>query len=442
VTAADEDLHGVGVYRSKALLGAGILHPVVSLNLSRAAIVRRYYAATLAYALAGGFLAGVYPLFLRSRGLNQFEINSILALYFVVVVLCEVPTGAFADALGRRRAFMLGCALRALACAVYFTAHDYVLFLVAEAIDAVGTTFSNGAVDAWGVDALDERGYEGPKDRLFSRLAQLSSVGFMTTAVIGAYVAAVDLAWPWLLGAGGFLVSGWVGALLQERRSATPHLDVPAIRDAIALRIRLGIRGGFRLRAVRLLSLAEAITLAVWAPYWLEWPLLFQDSYGAGVWVVGWIFCLLSLARMIGAELVARLMVSASRRRPVLGGFVVGAGLLLASAGVLAARPNQALFLLFLMNVCLGAREPLALAWFNEQLGPSDRATMLSFRNAIGTAGAALGLLAGGHMVDRAGIPLHWRIAGTVSLLAVPCYLGLKARETRAALQSSDERPI
>ena len=114
--------------------------------LSTASIVRRYYGVWLTYSLAGGFLAGVYPLFLRSRGLDQFEINSVLAVYFAVTFLLDVPTSAFADAIGRRLAFVLGCALRCLAFGLYFVSHVYVLFLVAETVDAVGTTFCNGGI--------------------------------------------------------------------------------------------------------------------------------------------------------------------------------------------------------------------------------------------------------------------------------------------------------
>lgn len=403
------------------------------LTLSAADVVRRYYAVSLAYSLAGGALAGVYPLFLRSRGLNQFEINSVLAVYFVVTFLTDVPTGAFADALGRRRSFVLGCLLRGWGFALYFFVHDYLLFLVAETIDAVGTTFCNGAIDAWGIDALDEAGFEGTKDRLFSRLSQLSSLGFMTTAVIGTAIATVDIAWPWLLGAAGFFVCGWVGTSLREHGRAAPPPGFAAIREAIVTRIGEGIRRGLGLRPVLLLSLAEGIILAVWAPYWLEWPLLFNDGYGVGVWVVGWIFCLLSLAHMIGAEIVARTVSTASRRRRRLSVLVTAAGLLLSGAGWLAARPNEAFVMLLLMNVCLGARAPIALSWFNEHLGPTDRATMLSFRSTMATAGASIGLLLGGYVADLRGIPFHWRVAGTLALLAVPCYLALRSQEVTSS---------
>jgi len=41
---------------------------------------------------------------------------------------------------------VLGSALRCLAFGLYFVSHVYVLFLVAETVDAVGTTFCNGAI--------------------------------------------------------------------------------------------------------------------------------------------------------------------------------------------------------------------------------------------------------------------------------------------------------
>ena len=397
-------------------------------SLSTRGIVRRYYGVWLVYALAGGFLGGVYPLFLRSRGLNQLEINSVLAVYFAVSLLFDVPTGAFADALGRRRSFMLGCLLRAAGFALYFVSHTYVLFLVAEAIDAVGTTFCNGAVDAWGVDALDEAGFEGTKHGLFSRISQLSSLGFMATALAGAYVGNLDIAWPWLLGAAGFLLSAITGTCLHERPRAAGSLGHRAVRSAMRAQVGAGLRQGFGLRVVRLLSLAEAIALGAMAPYWVEWPLLFKDGYGAGVWAVGWVFCVLAIGRMLGSEASARIVVVPGERPRLVAALTVATGLALMGAGFLAQRPSQTLVLLFLMNAFQGAREPLAQAWFNEEVAGDVRATMLSFRGMMATAGGALGLLLGGYVADLRGIPFAWKIAGALYLLAVPCYLALRSR--------------
>src|SRR5260221_7694186 len=178
-------------------------------------IMRRYYTVWGAYSLANGFLFAVYPLFLRSRGLNQFQMNSVLATYFAVTFLTDVPTGAFADALGRRRSFVLGCLIRLTAFMVYFFAHAYPVFLVAESIDGIGTTFCNGAIDAWGVDALDEAGFVGLKDRLFSRLSQLMNVGFRISALTATYAAEMNIAWPWMTSAAGHGIRPAAGAALR-----------------------------------------------------------------------------------------------------------------------------------------------------------------------------------------------------------------------------------
>ena len=68
---------------------------------------------------------------------------------------------------------------------MYFFAHHYLLFLVAESIDAIGTTFGNGAIDAWAVDALDTAGFTGGKDRIFSRMSQLTNTGWLLSAMVG-----------------------------------------------------------------------------------------------------------------------------------------------------------------------------------------------------------------------------------------------------------------
>jgi predicted MFS family arabinose efflux permease len=131
---------------------------------------------------------------------------------------------------------------------------------------------------------------------------------------------------------------------------------------------------------------------------------------------------------MFGAEVAVRILTLTSARPRLLSCLTICTGLALVGAGFLAGRPNPALVLLFLMNAFQGAREPLALAWFNEEVPAEARATLLSFRGMVATAGGALGLLLGGYITDLGGIPFAWKVAGALCLLAVPCYLALRRR--------------
>jgi MFS family permease len=399
--------------------------------------MRRYFAVWWVYSFGGGFLYGVYPLFLRARGLNQLQINSVLATYFLVTFLTDVPTGAFADALGRRLSFMLGCGLRTVAFVVYFFAYRYPMFLVGETIDGIGTTFCNGAIDAWGVDALDQAGFQGLKDRLFSRISQLTNVGFMASAIIGAYVADRNIAWPWLFGAAGYLVAGMVGALLMSDGERKPvRLDVRGMATQVGRRISDGLREGFGRRSILLLSLANGVLFAALSPYFLEWPQFFNSAYAVGIWIVGWLYSLFTVARMVGAESVIRIGGDGTVRPQRLAMLAIASAALLFSAGVVGNRPSIVLVIFAIFNFCWGSLMPLAQSWFNEQLEAKERATLLSFNSTFATLGGSLGLLAGGVIADWAGIQATWQFCGLISLAAVPCYLALRTR--RATAQVGD----
>jgi MFS family permease len=399
-------------------------------------ITRRYYTVWGLYSFAGGFLFGVYPIFLHSRGLNQFQIDSVLATYFVVLFLTDVPTGAFADLLGRRRSYVLGALLRVCAFLLYFVAHHYYVFIIAESIDGIGTTFGNGAIDAWGVDALDDAGYDGLKDRLFSRISQLTTLGFMGSAMIGAYVADVDISYPWILGAAGYVIAGVVGALLMhDERPRAAAVRIAAIPRQIAANVSDGIRDGLGAYTVLMLSIANAITFAAWAPYWVSWPILFDQSLGVGVWIIGWIYCGLSAARLIGAELSARFAVDEARRAARVSMLVIAASAMLFLGGLFGGRPVLSLTMLFVMNLFTGAMQPLVQSWFNEQLESGNRATLLSFNSTFQTMGGAVGLLFAGRIADTAGIPFAWQIAGLISICAAPVYWATRRRATAPAVE-------
>ena len=398
-------------------------------------IIRRYYTVWMTYSLAGGFLFGVYPIFLKARGLDQFEINSVLATYFVVLFLTDVPTGAFADALGRRRSFVLGAALRVCAFLLYFTAHHYWVFLIGESIDGIGTTFGNGAIDAWGVDALDDAGYEGMKDGLFSRISQLTTIGFMISSIGGAYIADIDIAYPWLCGAAGYLISAAIGVyLMYDERPRAHGVDLAGMPRMIVRRVIEGVRGGLSNRTVLMLSAAGAIQFAAWSPYWLEWPILFHEGLGVGVWIIGWIYCGLAIARMIGAEAVTRISSDENSRAGRVSTLIGLAGLMLAGAGIFQLRPPIALTFLFVMNICTGALTPMLQSWFNEQIESSRRATMLSFQSTFGTMGGSIGLIINGVIADRAGVGMAWQFAGALTLAAIPCYLAIRPRLASIAI--------
>ena len=71
----------------------------------------------------------------------------------------------------------------------------------------------------------------------------------MGSAMIGAYVADINIAWPWLLGAAGYTVSIVVGALLMhDERPRAVSIRIADIPRLVVARMTGGIRAGVNAR--------------------------------------------------------------------------------------------------------------------------------------------------------------------------------------------------
>jgi MFS family permease len=411
-------------------------------SLAIRGITRRYYVMRLFDAIGPSFIFGIYPLFMHARGLNQFQMNCVAATFFLMTFMTDIPTGAFADAVGRRVSYVLGCALSVGAFVIYFFAFRIQLFFIGEIVDAVGGTLRNGALDAWAVDALDDAGHVGTKDVIFSRVSQVWRFGAMTGALVGAYAARADIALPWLLGAAGQVAMGIAALILmrgEKRRGIRPTIHT--IGAQVRERVIGGVREGVSNRIILLLAIANAVTLAAWAPYWFEWPQFFNAGFNSGPQVVGWVFALFAVAGMIGAEVTARWEPAPSRRALLLGLGVAIQGSFFFMAGVFNHRTWLVMGLFFAANMAAGSLGPVYLSWYNEEIDESRRATMLSFQTTFATFGSAAGLPIGGAIADRFGLAIAWKFGGVLSILASPFYLALRGRPHAEIVSSERSAP-
>jgi MFS family permease len=403
--------------------------PAREAHLPFRSITRRYYCVWGFYSFAPSFIFAIYALFLRSRGLNQLQVNTVAATYFLVTFLTDVPTGAFADAIGRRISVVLGCALHAAAFILYFYSYHYWHFIAAEITDGIATTFGNGAIDAWAVDALDAAGFEGAKDRIFSRVAQIFRVGAIAGALVGAYASRVDLAIPFLLGAIAWIVAGVVGLILMDGPvRTTKQFSLRAAFAEVGRRTSAGTRAGFSTRAVFLLALAELISAAAWFPFWSEWQPYFLAHVGSRVEVIGWIFCLFSIAQIAGAEVVSRMRWARDDRALYMTWNVAISSAVFLAGGLAVGRVGLAFAMFMLAQFLGGASGPVYQSWFNEQIEGDHRATLLSFGTTFATFGATAGLPVQGLILDKLGPGPAWQFAGILAMLQVPVFLALRRK--------------
>jgi len=376
---------------------------------------RSYYLLFGLYCVGWSVTSPMYALFLLSRGLDLLQINLVLATYLIAAFLFEVPTGAIADLVGRRLSFLLSCGLRAAAFALYAFAHGFADCLVAEFIDAIGTTLASGALDAWAIDGMRTEGNTRASDRFFARAQMLARTLMIAGGLAGGYLAQRRMELTWFAGTAVFTATGLAAALLMREASGVTPQPRPrwadmhrsvffTVHEALTI-----VRG----HPVLLLLCAVTLTASFGImPIHMLWQPRVQALTGEGVWFMGWVWALLSVASIVGSALMPRLL-GRFGRATVLTAASLWRGAMLAVAGI-ASSIYPALIGLMLQEMGFGLSEPLLQAWMNEHIGAERRATVLSVRAMSFTLGGGTGLVCIGLVARDFGAQAAWLTSATV----------------------------
>ncbi|MEJ7635123.1 MFS transporter [Aeromicrobium sp.] len=117
---------------------------------------RRFWLLAALRWLPTGFTIPVSALLPLDRGLTIVEVGSVVAVQGVVVLCLELPTGRFADALGRKPVFIASAAFAVVSYVVYASAQTPLAFATAVALAGVFRALDSGPLNAWFVDRVHQ----------------------------------------------------------------------------------------------------------------------------------------------------------------------------------------------------------------------------------------------------------------------------------------------
>ena len=142
--------------------------------------------------------SATYTKFLEYHEMDFLDRNLVNMAFYATLMLCEIPTGVFADMFGRKRSYVLSYFIFATGFMIYTFSSTFWAFVLAEIVLGIGWTFSSGAFDAWLKDKLDFHGCEKSKLRsVFSMKAQITFATSAIFALLGSWLAKVNMSWPW-----------------------------------------------------------------------------------------------------------------------------------------------------------------------------------------------------------------------------------------------------
>jgi len=141
------------------------------------------YAARLCGNLI--FFIPVIVIFFQRQGLSMTQVMVLQTAFALAVVGLEIPSGFFADRVGRRPSIFLGAAAVTAACVVYGTGYGFGQFLIAELLWAVGASLISGADSAILYDTLLALGREKEYQKIEGHASFLGLSGAAAAAAAG-----------------------------------------------------------------------------------------------------------------------------------------------------------------------------------------------------------------------------------------------------------------
>lgn len=175
-----------------------------------------------------------------SEHLSLAQVLLLEALYYVSVVLLEVPSGYFSDAIGRHPTLLISSMAFALSYALFVIAGGvnngaFVFFAIAQVLLATGFAFSSGTDTSFHYDSLAAL---GRAEEYGQREAVAERNGFIASSVailLGGLAGMVALRFAYLISLLGAL--GAVVVVLYFREPTTQ--DSPTMRTSFVEQLRL-----------------------------------------------------------------------------------------------------------------------------------------------------------------------------------------------------------
>jgi len=356
------------------------------------------------HGIARGLLIALLSFWVMQARLDALQLVLLGTALEAVLFCFQVPTGAFADAVGRKAATVIGYATLGLAFGLQGLTRDFGTLLALQAISGAAWAFLIGSIEAW----IAQRAGTDDLERIFLRGGQASMAGLMAGMCATVLLGQIDPRLP--IFAGGallVLVSVVAAVLMSEER---PERRKIAAIAAIGLR---QIRASRVLVTLVLVALALGISSEGWDRLYSAHLMrnLGMGSAG-GLSPVGWLALigLCNCALGIGAFQLVASRLSGLRSGATLAALYLSRGAMMLGFAFAPALP-VAVIAYLAAQTAGNLAGPLLDAWIARETPEEVRATVLS---VVGQADA-LGQIVAGPAVGLLGVLASIRAALAVS---------------------------
>lgn len=144
------------------------------------------------------FIIPIWVAFER-RFLSFTQMALLEAISTLAIVILELPTGALADLIGRRKTIILGLIIRGLGTIYMAFGTNFDMFLISFLISAIGSVFVSGADVALAYDSLKQLNKENTYPKFAAKNSLFSRFAIIFATFLGAYLYQINIGLPFIL---------------------------------------------------------------------------------------------------------------------------------------------------------------------------------------------------------------------------------------------------
>ena len=359
------------------------------------------------YSFFSGFYIanGTTVLFERVLGFSYSRVFTLGAVYMLMFVLFNVPAGALADIIGRKKTLILGSLVLVLASVATGLSSTFIQVFLSFFLWSLGFSLITGADEAMLYDSLND---ESAYSKAWGRASFYGLAGLALAGILGPILFAKDFRFPYLFSAVPFFLSAFCLIFFVEN----PRQEGLTLKNHLATTyegIKIAFSNKYVLWAIGVLALVFGSMYTFTNSYQ---PYL--QNIGFSIKTFSVILPLMFIIQALGGYVSGKLY-SRNSENIIFAASLIAIAVSFVVLGFFHSKFNLAVLLLY--SLVQGIIQPVISTYTNRFVETGHRATVVSVQSMIATVAAALLLFLFGYLSDLLGLNNLLIILGGIVLV-------------------------
>ena len=328
---------------------------------------------------------GVYYIYMTEWGGLTFSEQMILQSYFMFMIfLLEIPSGAIADFLGRKKAIIFSALTVIMAAFTYSITPNLFLFYLAETLWAFSIALISGTDEAFLYTSLKVLGHEDKLPTIMGSIRTVNLIALTISAPLGSIIAKV-VSLQFTMTCLGII---YIGAFITSLTYHEPKIKNNKKSQNYISIIKDGFKELKKNKILRILCFDRLfINILIFFLFWTYQPYLFAVGIDYLWW--GFILAGMNLVNALSSFLIPIILRKVNKKKI----FLILVDIINGFAFLFLGLTTKPFLGIIILLVIVGVGYPRYLIYMhgvNKQIESENRATVLSTINMFQSLSMAI----------------------------------------------------